>query len=125
MRPSVLIALAAALAALAPAASAQNWVGILKNTPAERFDEEDLRLFLDASRKALNESPDNQAHSWENPKTRAHGDITVLRSFESKGLPCKEVRVRNEAQGRKGDNKLNLCKKDDKWRLVGTSQIKK
>jgi surface antigen len=125
MRPSVLIALAAALAALAPAASAQNWVGILKNTPAERFDEEDLRLFLDASRKALNESPDNQTQSWENPKTRAHGDITVLRSFESKGLPCKEVRVRNEAQGRKGDNKLNLCKKDDKWRLVGTSQIKK
>jgi surface antigen len=125
MRPSVLIALAAALAALAPVASAQNWVGILKNTPAERFDEEDLRLFLDASRKALNESPDNQTQSWENPKTRAHGDITVLRSFESKGLPCKEVRVRNEAQGRKGDNKLNLCKKDDKWRLVGTSQIKK
>jgi len=125
MRPSVLIALAAALAALAPVASAQNWVGILKNTPAERFDEEDLRLFLDASRKALNESPDNQTQSWENPKTRAHGDITVLKSFESKGLPCKEVRVRSEAQGRKGDNKLNLCKKDDKWRLVGTSQIKK
>jgi len=125
MRPSVLIALAAALAALAPVASAQNWVGILKNTPAERFDEEDLRLFLDASRKALNESPDNQAQIWENPKTRAHGDITVLKSFESKGLPCKEVRVRSEAQGRKGDNKLNLCKKDDKWRLVGTSQIKK
>jgi len=125
MRRSVLILLAAALAALGPAASAQNWVGILKNTPAERFDEEDLRLFLDASRKALNESPDNQTQAWENPKTRARGDITVLRSFEAKGLPCKEVRVRNEAQGRKGDNKLNLCKKDDKWRLVGASQLKK
>jgi surface antigen len=125
MRPSVLIALAAALAALAPAASAQNWVGILKNTPAERFDEDDLRLFLDASRKALNESPDNQARSWENPKTRAHGDITVLKSFDWKGLPCKEVRVRSEAQGRKGDNNLNVCRKDDKWRFVGASQLKK
>jgi len=125
MRLSILVVFAAALAALSATASAQNWVGILKDTPAERFDEEDLRLFLDASRKALNESPDNQAQSWENPKTRAHGDITVLKSFESKGLPCKEVRVRSEAQGRKGDNKLNLCKKDDKWRLVGASQLKK
>jgi surface antigen len=124
MRWSALF-LATACAALGPAASAQNWVGILKNTPAERFDEEDLRLFLDASRKALSDAPDNQPQSWENPKTRARGEITVLKSFESKGLPCKEVRVRNEAQGRKSDNKLNLCKKDDKWRLLGASQLKK
>jgi surface antigen len=112
------------LAAASSAATAQNWVGLLKNTPAERFDEEDLRMFLDTSRKALNEAPDNQTLSWENPKTRARGDITVLKSFESKGRPCKEVRVRNEAGGRKGDNKLNLCKVEDKWRLLSASQLK-
>jgi hypothetical protein len=33
--------------------------------------------------------------------------------------------VRNEAQGRKGDNKLNLCKKDGKWRLLSSSQAQK
>ena len=114
------------LAALcANPALAQNWIGLLKNTPAERFDEEDLRLFLDTSRKALNEALENQALTWENPKTRAGGDITVLKSFESKGRPCKEVRVRNRAQGRKGDNKLSLCKVDDKWRLLSASQLKK
>ena len=112
------------LAAASFAAAAQNWIGLLKNTPAERFDEEDLRMFLDTSRKALNEAPDNQTLSWENPKTRARGDITVLKSFESKGRPCKEVRVRNEAGGRKGDNKLNLCKVEDKWRLLSASQLK-
>ena len=113
------------LACAASPALAQNWVGLLKNTPAERFDEDDLRIFMDAGRKALNDTPDNQSVTWENPQTRAHGEITVLRSFESKGLPCKEVRVRNEAQGRKGDNKLNLCKKDGKWRLLSASQMKK
>ena len=82
-------------------------------------------MFLETSRKALNETPDNQTLRWENPKTRARGDVTVLRSFESKGLPCKEVRVRNEAQGRKGDSRLNLCKKDGKWRLLSVSQAKK
>lgn len=117
--------LAILLAVISPLAMAQNWVGLLKNTPAERFDEDDLRIFMDAGRKALNDTPDNQSVKWENPQTRAHGEITVLRSFESKGLPCKEVRVRNEAQGRKGDNKLNLCKKDGKWRLLSASQMKK
>ena len=112
------------LALAASPALAQNWVGLLKNTPAERFDEEDLRIFMDAGRKALNDTPDNQSVKWENPQTRAHGEITVLRSFESKGLPCKEVQVRNEAQGRKGDNKLNLCKKDGKWRLLSVPQKK-
>ena len=124
MRMNALL-LAAACAALSPAALAQNWIGLLKNTPAERFDEEDLHLFLDASRKALNDTPDKQTVAWENPKTRARGDITVLRSFESKGLPCKEVRVRNEVPGRKGDNKLSLCRVEDKWRLLSASQLKK
>ena len=87
------------IAAATPLALAQNWVGLLKNTP------------------------DNQSVTWENPQTKAGGQITVLRSFESKGLPCKEVRVQNQAQGRKGDNKLN--KKDGKWRLLSASQLKK
>ena len=113
------------LALAASPALAQNWVGLLKNTPAERFDEEDLRLFLDNARKALNEGQDNQKLSWENPKTRARGDITVLRSFESKGRPCKEVQLHNEAGGRKGDSQLNLCQVDGKWRLLSAQQLKK
>jgi surface antigen len=116
---------AAWLVVMCVPAAAQNWIGLLKNTPAERFDEEDLRMFLETSRKALNETPDNQTLRWENPKTRARGDVTVLRSFESKGLPCKEVQLHNEAQGRKGGGKLNLCKVEGKWRVLSASQLKK
>jgi surface antigen len=116
--------LGAACALVAPGAAAQNWVTLLKNTPAERFDDEDLRLFLDTARKVLDEAPDNQPVTWENPKTRSRGEITVVRSFESKARPCKEVRVRNEAGGRKSDNRSTLCKVDDRWRLVASSQLK-
>ena len=98
MRLLITTVVAVACAVASPGAAAQNWVGLLKNTPAEHFDEEDLRLFLDTARKALDEAPDNQPLSWENPKTRHRGEITVLKRFESKGRPCKEVRVRNEAQ---------------------------
>jgi len=122
--PLSILALAAPLALASPAAHSQNWVGLLKNTAAERFDEEDLQLFLEASRRALNEAPVNQPVAWSNPKTYAHGDITVLRTFEAKGLPCKEVRIRNEAGGRKGDGRLDLCKVGEKWKLVSKSQLK-
>jgi hypothetical protein len=113
------------IAAAAVPAAGQNWVSLLKNTPAERFDEEDLRLFLDNARKTLAEGKVNETSSWENPKTRARGDITVLRTFESKGRPCKEVRMHNEAQGRKNTSNLSLCQVEGKWRLLGASQLKK
>src|SRR5262245_37868162 len=45
--------LGAACALFASGAAAQNWVTLLKNTPAESFDDEDLRLFLDTARKVL------------------------------------------------------------------------
>ena len=114
-----------ALVAFTPAALAQNWVGVLKNTPAERFDDEDLRLFMDTARKLLRDGKDHETVTWENPDTKAGGEITLLRSFESKGRPCKEVRVRNHAQGRKGDSKVSLCQVDGKWRMLSAQQLKK
>ena len=119
------VLLAVALAVASSMALGQNWVGLLKNGPAERFDAEDLRLFMDTAQKALAEGKDNETLSWENPKTRAHGDITVLRSFAWKTNPCKEVRIRNQAQGRKGDVNFGMCQVDGKWRLLSSSQMPK
>jgi len=120
---TTLFATACALAA--PGAAAQNWVTLLKNTPAESFDDEDLRLFLDTARKVLDGgTPENQPVAWENPKSRNRGEMTVLRNFESKGRACKEVSVRNESRGRKSDNRRILCKVDERWRLVSEAQLK-
>jgi hypothetical protein len=113
MRFAVLLALFVATPALA-----QNWVALLKNTPAERFDDEDLRLFMDNGRKALAEGKVNETATWENPKTRARGYIKVLRDFEHKSMPCREVQMYNEAQGRKNTSTLSLCRLEGKWRLL-------
>ena len=114
-----------ALALADTPALAQNWVSLLKNTAAERFDEEDLRLFMENARKALAEGADGQTLSWDNPKTRARGDVTVQPRFEWKSHPCKAVHVRNEAQGRKGASDWNLCQVDGKWRVLSSSELKK
>jgi surface antigen len=116
----LIIALALALAS--SAASAQ-FVNMLKGGPAELFDDTDLRMFLDAARKTLDESGDNQTLAWKNPQNGHGGDLTVLKQFESKGRQCKLVRVRNEAEGRKSDMRHNVCRVDGKWRLVGKSQL--
>jgi hypothetical protein len=108
-----------------PALMAQNWVALLKNGPAERWDEEDLRLFMDTGRKALAEGKDNETLSWENPKTQARGTIQIVRSFQWKDHPCKELKLQNEAQGRKGTSTLGLCQVEGKWRLLSSSQMKK
>ena len=109
------------LVAAAPA-MALNWVPLLKNSPAERFDEEDLQLFLATARKTVNEAPDNRTVSWENPDTKHHGDFTILKSFEKDGRTCKRVRVRNEADGRKASSVVDACKVGAKWRLIGAPQ---
>ena len=119
MRFLLFLGLLAAVPALA-----QNWIGLLKNTPAERFDEEDIRLFMDNARKALDEGRENEGFKWENPKTRARGEVHIVRSFESKGRSCREMRVRNEVPGRKGDTRLSFCQVDGKWRLLSAAQSK-
>ena len=113
----ILIVLLASLAA--SPALALNWVPLLKNSPGERFDDEDLQLFIVTARKVVNEAPDNQTVNWENPDTKHHGDFTILKSFEKDGQTCKRVRVRNEADGRKASSVVDACKVESKWRLIG------
>jgi surface antigen len=115
MRPFLL--LAACLLALP--ATAEDFAGLLKGAPAELFDEADVRLFLDAAYRTLDQGADNQPLAWQNDKNGHRGDMTVLNRFQSKGRKCALLQVRNEAQGRKSSMRHNLCSIDGKWRLVG------
>lgn len=120
LRAFVLILLTLA----ASSALAQSWRGMLRNTPAERFQDEDWAVFLKQVYKTLDEAPENQPVTWERAETRRHGVLTVLRSYESKGRRCRELRVQNEGDGRKADNTFNLCNVEGKWRLVAAPQPK-
>ena len=114
------------LALLAPAAYPQAFSGLLKNAVVEKFGEEDMRLLMETWNRALDETPDNQALRWENPATRARGEIIPLRSFVWKDYRCRELRVQNEAPGRKGDPVFfNLCRVEDRWRLLSGEQLER
>lgn len=118
MRFALAVVLAVFIGVMSGAASAQ-FVGLLKGSPAELFDDVDLRLFVETANKTLETKAGEAPLAWQNPQTGHRGDFTVLREFESKGRDCKQVRVRNEANTRKSDMRHNLCRIDGRWRLVG------
>src|SRR5881394_2418720 len=92
--------LIATLALLVSGAASAQFVALLKNSPAELFDDMDLRIFLDAARRTLDEGAEDKVVAWQNPDTGHRGDFTVLKRFQSAGRDCQLLRVRNEAQGR-------------------------
>jgi len=111
-----------ALVLVSALANAQTY-GVLKDAPASYFDDADLQLFQQAWSAALDHGVVNKAIAWENPKTRHRGDVTVLREFESKQRPCKQLRVRNEAHGLKSNVRFDLCTIDGQWKLVTQSEM--
>ena len=112
---------------LLPALAAQAQVvqPLMKDTPSSLFTDEDRKLFRAAWAKLLEQDADQATETWSNPQNGHGGELTLQRSFEWRGNPCKEVRIRNQAQGRKADSTLNSCKVDGKWRLVSAEQLKK
>jgi hypothetical protein len=93
--------LAAALIAVGTPATAVGWVKILQHTPAEQFDDEDLRLFFETARTTLNAEGEPQLVKWSNPATGSGGSFQVIEQLKSKtGAPCKKLRLTVYAKAR-------------------------
>ena len=123
------MAAAMLLASASLAAEAATWQQLLKGTPFEMFNETDMKMFLEASHKALDVAPLNDIVIWSNPDTKAGGDLTAVSQFkgmvQSQERECKLVRVRVQAKGRNTNTNVNVCQIDGKWTLVPRSDLKK
>lgn len=90
----------------------------MRDLPLNYMTDEDKEIFMAAVNDTLERNRDGEATRWENPKTRAHGDLNPLVSFEHGGRPCRDLEVANSARGR--DNRLvvTLCKQaDGGWKI--------
>jgi hypothetical protein len=115
---TALVVLLAAL--LAMPVHASGWIALLKNTPAERFNDEDIGMFMTAANDALNADGDPKPVAWANPATGSGGSFTELsRSVAKDGTPCKRVRVATYAKGRSEKAATwKACKgADGRWRF--------
>lgn len=125
MKRALSMTLALCLAAAALPAAAAGWIGLLRNTPAEYYDDEDLHMFLDAARKSLNaDTLPPEEVAWRNPATESGGRFLELsRSTTADGRQCKRVRMWMEAKRRSEKTAVMSACKDTqgRWRL-GTAQ---
>lgn len=117
------LALCLLLCAFAGQAGAQLWRGPLRDSPARYFDDEDMRLFDEAWRKALDETPVHGTVAWQNPATKHRGEFTVVSTFTWQDHPCRQLQIVTVARGEKGRTTVPMCRIEDRWRAVSPSEL--
>jgi surface antigen len=120
-RAIVIIFGAAVTAAAYVPAHASGWVAALKNTPAEYFDAEDLRLFLESAGRTLDAQGAAVEASWSNPATGANGRFKELkRSRDSQGHECRRVQFWVSARSAGEQSAIwTACRSaDNRWQLT-------
>lgn len=114
---------ASLVAASTAAAAAAGWVMLLKDTPAQKFQDDDLRMFLEAARDALNAEGPPKPVEWSNPKNRTGGSFLVIGESVREGMPCKRLRFSTYAPGYpnppRSSTTWTACKNaEGRWKLA-------
>lgn len=91
----------------------------MADTPLVHFTSEDHRIFNAAMEDALEQGADGEVRAWSNPATSAHGEFTLVKTFERQGQKCRRMSIANKARGRSGLTEFNYCKQaSGKWSLA-------
>ena len=93
----------------------------LAHDPLRYFTEEDDSMFEGVVLQALDNNPDGQASTWENPKTGASGSVTPLETFvdPQKGVTCRRVEIVDQAKGMTQKETVVVCEDTGVgWKLL-------
>ena len=114
--------LALFIVAVSPWALAAGWGAVLRDSPAEDFDDEDSRLFLAAIKQVLEATPPPQPLDWRNDASGAGGTLLVVGHPKRPDFgECRRVRATLYSKKRKGNPTAWTACKDTSgnWKLVG------
>jgi surface antigen len=116
-------AIGAGLIAVCTGAGAVGWVGLLSKTAAEKFQDEDLRMFLETARDALNAEGPPKPVEWSNPKNGTGGSFLVVGDSVRNGMACRRLRFSTYAPGfpnpPRSTTTWTACKNPEgKWKLA-------
>ena len=106
------------VAALAPAALAQN-IDFLHRGPVAYLGDVDKQILRDTFNAALSDAEDGETVRWSNPDSGNDGTVEVLDTHEDYGTTCRTVRTFTRADGREGGGMYRLClADDDTWQFA-------
>jgi surface antigen len=121
MNRRALALIAVTLAAASPWALAAGWGAVLRDSPAEDFDDEDSRLFLAAIKQVLEAPLPPQPLEWRNDASGAGGTLLVVGQPKRPDFgECRRVRATLYSKKRKGGSSVWTACKDasGRWKLV-------
>jgi surface antigen len=107
---------AAAFAAAAGAAQAQN-LGFMRDSVMSNITPADATLMQKNYLEAL-ELPDGHMSTWNNPQTGASGTARPLKSFQQKGMACRQLEMSTTARGQTGTGQFVFCKTKGGWKIL-------
>jgi surface antigen len=83
------------------------------------FTPEDRQIIREIADNMLNDDPDGSSRPWSNTKSGSSGNLSIVRSYEYKGMPCRDLEVDNKTGERKGQWALRMCRiKDGTWKIA-------
>lgn len=100
------------------------YTATLWNTPSQFFTDADWDLFETTLRDVLDHHVDGESKAWTNPKSKASGEFTALKSLVKNGKPCREIKIVASAGGMRRVTGIAFCKNEEgAWEAVpGKSQ---
>lgn len=110
------------IGAASPLVAAAGWGALLRDSPAEDFNDEDLRQFLAAAKQVLDAPGPPQTLEWRNADSGAGGSLLVLGRPQVQGFDdCRRTRITLYSRKRQGTPAVFTACKDPggRWLLVG------
>ncbi|QQP91605.1 hypothetical protein IGS68_10510 [Skermanella sp. TT6] len=117
MRRAGLLALAASMLLHIQAAEAQLLFGSRLGEAHYRGD--DTKIIMGVGADMLRNAPDGETRPWSNPQTGNAGTITMIRSYERNGLPCRDAKLTSDVGQRSVVYVLPVCRiADGTWKFA-------
>jgi surface antigen len=83
------------------------------------FKGEDTKIIEKLAGEMLRNAPDGESRSWSNPATSNGGELTVIRSYQARGLPCRDMRVSSRIGDRSIVYALSACRTAaGRWKIA-------
>lgn len=91
---------------------------LLRYSPVSYFTPNDIRIYINAAREALNEALDKEPYPWSNPETGASGYFIPSHSVRKNGVICRNLYVHTVAKKVGSSASFKICRFNEIWVIV-------
>ncbi|UEM01428.1 hypothetical protein JL101_015575 [Skermanella rosea] len=83
------------------------------------YQGDDTKIIMSVGADMLRNAPDGESRPWSNPQTGHGGTITMIRSYERGGMPCRDARLNSDLGKRSVVYVLPVCRiADGTWKFA-------